>query len=235
MTFQEQPLQSRPNPVAPPSVFEPFDVVVDPERTVDLRDRLARTAWPVEPASVGADQGMPVATVRALADRWRELDLDAVAARVNAFPQLTTVIDGQRVHFWHVRAARPSGSPATALLLLHGWPSTLLEYARVVGPLTDPVAHGAPDAPAFDVVVPSLPGFGFSGPTTQTGWDSARSAGRSPRSWRAWATSGGASWGTTSARWSAASSGSSRRTGSSACTCSRSSRSRRAMRTRTRG
>ncbi len=99
-----------------------------------------------------------------------------VADRVNAHPQYTTTIDGQRVHFWHVRATNPSGSPATALLLLHGWPSTLLEYARLVGPLSAPAAHGAPDAPRFDVVVPSLPGFGFSGPTTQTGWDSARVA-----------------------------------------------------------
>ncbi|MFC8734102.1 epoxide hydrolase family protein [Luteimicrobium sp. NPDC057192] len=176
MTVQEHPQQTRPEPSKPPGVIEPFEVVVDPERVTDLRDRLARTAWPVEPAGAGADQGMPVATVRALADRWRALDLEEVAARVNAHPQFTATVDGQRVHFWHVRAARPSGSPATALLLLHGWPSTLLEYARVVGPLTDPAAHGAPDAPAFDVVVPSLPGFGFSGPTTETGWDSARSA-----------------------------------------------------------
>ncbi|MGC5166642.1 epoxide hydrolase family protein [Luteimicrobium sp. DT211] len=175
MTVQEQHQQTV-TPTEPPTAFEPFEVVVDPERVTDLRDRLARTVWPVEPAGVGADQGMPVATVRALADRWRELDLDEVASRVNAHPQYTTTVDGQRVHFWHVRSARPSGSPATALLLLHGWPSTLLEYERVVGPLTEPAAHGAPGAPAFDVVVPSLPGFGFSGPTTETGWDSARSA-----------------------------------------------------------
>ncbi|HWK93171.1 MAG TPA: epoxide hydrolase [Luteimicrobium sp.] len=176
MTVQEQPRPTRPQPVAPPTAFEPFEVVVAPERVTDLRDRLARTAWPLEPAGAGAEQGMPLSTVRALADRWRTLDLDEVASRVNAHPQYTTTVDDQRVHFWHVRAARPSGSPATALLLLHGWPSTLLEYARVVGPLTEPAAHGAPDAPAFDVVVPSLPGFGFSGPTTRTGWDSARAA-----------------------------------------------------------
>jgi len=175
-TMSKQQELTQATTTAPSRAFERFEVVVAPDRTADLRDRLARTAWPVEPAGVGADQGMPVGTVRELAERWRELDLDEVAARVNAYPQLTTTIDGQRVHFWHVRADRPSGSPATALLLLHGWPSTLLEYARVVGPLTDPGAHGAPDAPAFDVVVPSLPGFGFSGPTTETGWDSARSA-----------------------------------------------------------
>jgi pimeloyl-ACP methyl ester carboxylesterase len=153
---------------------EPFTVAFDPAEVADLRARLERARWPLEPEGVGADQGMPVDVVHALADRWRDgFDIGAVADRFNARPQFITTIDGERVHFWHVRSPEPGALP---LVLLHGWPSTLLEYERVIGPLTDPRAHGLPDGPAFDVVVPSLPGFGFSGPTVETGWDSARTA-----------------------------------------------------------
>ena len=157
------------------AVISPFTVRFDQAAVTDLRTRLARTRWPAEPAGVGTDQGMPVATVREMAEAWAALDLSAVEARLNAFPQFVTEVDGERVHFWHVRSTVPGATP---LLLLHGWPSSVLEFEAVVGPLTDPAAHGAPaGTPAFDVVVPSLPGFGFSGPTTSTGWDSARSAG----------------------------------------------------------
>jgi pimeloyl-ACP methyl ester carboxylesterase len=152
----------------------PFTVRFDADEVDDLRERLARTRWPVEPEGAGADYGMPLPVVWEWADRWRDgFDLGAAERRLNAFPQFTTVIDGQRIHFWHVRSAEPGALP---LLLLHGWPSTVLEFERVVGPLIDPRAHGLDPSVAFDVVVPSLPGFGFSGPTTERGWDSARAA-----------------------------------------------------------
>ena len=94
-------------------------------------------------------------------------------AKLNAYPQFTTTIDGQNIHFLHIRSAEPGAFP---LLLLHGWPGSVLEFAQMTGPLTAPRAHGAEQARAFDVVVPSLPGYGFSGPTTEPGWDSARMA-----------------------------------------------------------
>lgn len=161
-------------PAADEAAVEPFTVRFADEQVTDLRERLARTRWTSEPAGAGTEYGIPVAAVRAWADRWRDgFDFAAAAARLNALPQFTTVIDGQRVHFGHVRSPHPDALP---LVLVHGWPSSVLEFERVVGPLTDPAAHGAPGAPAFDLVVPSVPGFGFGGPTTETGWDSERVA-----------------------------------------------------------
>ncbi|WP_026313876.1 epoxide hydrolase family protein [Actinomadura flavalba] len=126
---------------------------------------------PVEP---GWEYGVPGAFVRELTERWRDgFDWRAQEARLNAFPQYTTEIDGQNVHFVHVRSAEPGAVP---LVLTHGWPSTFVEYVDLIGPLTDPAAHGGDPADAFHVVVPSLPGFGFSGPTRTRGWDAARTA-----------------------------------------------------------
>ncbi len=140
----------------------------------DLAHRLAGTRWPNEVDGAGTDYGMPLDVVRRLALRWGGgYDWRAHEATLNGFPQYTTTIDGQNIHFLHVRSARPDALP---LLLLHGWPGSVLEFAGMIGPLTDPAAHAAPDAPAFHVVVPSLPGYGFSGPTTERGWDSARMA-----------------------------------------------------------
>ncbi|WP_022880672.1 epoxide hydrolase family protein [Gryllotalpicola ginsengisoli] len=152
----------------------PFTVRFDPAEIDELRARLSRTRWPVEPTGTGADWGMPAATVRAWADRWRDgFDFDAAQRRLNAFPQFTTQLEGQTMHFWHVRSSEPGALP---LVLMHGWPATVLEFEHVVGLLTEPAAHGAPGAPAFHVVVPSAPGFGFGGPTTGLGWDAARHA-----------------------------------------------------------
>jgi pimeloyl-ACP methyl ester carboxylesterase len=117
---------------------------------------------------------MPVAAVRRFADRWTDgFDWRAQEARLNALPQFTTTIDGQTIHFVHVRAAESGAMP---VLLLHGWPGSVVEFLGVIGPLTDPRAYGGDSASAFDVVIPSLPGYGFSGPTTEPGWDSARMA-----------------------------------------------------------
>jgi pimeloyl-ACP methyl ester carboxylesterase len=141
----------------------------------DLRERLARTRWADElPEGVPGDYGVRVAPVAELVRRWRdEFDWRAVEATLNAIPQYTTTIDGQRIHFLHVRSAEPGAFP---LLLAHGWPGTFVEFLDVIGPLTDPVAHGGTSDQAFDLVVPSTPGFAFSGPTTVAGWGKHRIA-----------------------------------------------------------
>ena len=117
---------------------------------------------------------MPLGVVQRLAERWRTgYDWRAHEARLNQIPQYTTTIDGQDIHFLHVRSEEPAAVP---LLLLHGWPGSVLEFAGMIGPLTGPRAHGGDPSRAFHVVVPSLPRYGFSGPTTEPGWDSARMA-----------------------------------------------------------
>jgi pimeloyl-ACP methyl ester carboxylesterase len=152
----------------------PFRVDIPQADLDDLAERLAATRWPDEVTGAGTRYGMPLAVVKRLAQRWAGgYDWRAHEARLNEFPQYTTVIDGQSIHFLHVRSAEPGAVP---LLLLHGWPGTVAEFAAMIGPLTDPRGHGADPSRAFHVVVPSLPGYGFSGPTTEPGWDSARMA-----------------------------------------------------------
>jgi pimeloyl-ACP methyl ester carboxylesterase len=152
----------------------PFRIDIPQADLDDLAARLAATRWPDEVAGAGTSYGMPLAVVKRLAQRWASgYDWRAHEARLNEFPQYATVIDGQRIHFLHVRSAEPDAVP---LLLLHGWPGTVAEFAAMIGPLTDPRGHGGDPSRAFHVVVPSLPGYGFSGPTTEPGWDSARMA-----------------------------------------------------------
>ncbi|MGY0231498.1 epoxide hydrolase family protein [Longispora urticae] len=142
----------------------------------DLADRLERVRFTDEIPD--ADYGVGLARLRRLVGRWRDgFDWRAVEARLNAYPQYVTEIDGQNVHFLHVRSAEPDALP---LVLTHGWPGSVLEFERLIGPLTDPRAHGADPAQAFHLVIPSLPGFGPSGPTTEPGWGTDRTA-------RAWA------------------------------------------------
>ncbi|MFY9929401.1 MAG: epoxide hydrolase family protein, partial [Streptosporangiaceae bacterium] len=144
----------------------------------DLRDRLARTRWPDELPGVSWSYGVPLQRVKDLAAYWQSgYDWRAQEARLNEVPQFTTVIDGQRVHFVHVRSPEPGAFP---LLLTHGWPGSVAEFAQIIGPLSDPRGHGGDPADAFGIVAPTLPGFGFSGPTTATSWDTSRIA-------RAWA------------------------------------------------
>lgn len=158
--------------------INPFRIDVPHADLDDLHDRLARTRWPDELPGVGWSYGVPTSYARRLAEHWRtRYDWRAHEAALNAFPQFTTEIDGQNVHFLHVRSAEPGALP---LIVTHGWPGSVAEFTKVVGPLTDPVAYGGSAADAFDVVVPSIPGFGFSGPTTEPGWDLDRVA-------RAWA------------------------------------------------
>lgn len=150
-----------------------------PERDlIDLTDRLGRARWPDELAGVGWSYGVALERVRELVAYWRDrFDWRAQQERLNEFPQFTTVIDDQRIHFLHVRSPEPGAFP---LLLTHGWPGSFAEFAGLIGPLTDPRHHDGNPADAFDVVVPSLPGFGFSTPVNQTGWDVGHVA-------RAWA------------------------------------------------
>ena len=154
--------------------IEAFRIGIPQSDLDDLSARLAATRWPGEVSKAGTAYGMPLEVVQRLAGRWRSgYDWRAQEARLNEFPQFTTVIDGQNVHFLHVRSPEPDARP---LLLLHGWPGSVVEFLGLIGPLTDPRAHGADPSRAFHLVVPSLPGYGFSGPTTEPGWDSARMA-----------------------------------------------------------
>lgn len=156
------------------SSIRPFRVSVPEDALDDLRSRLARTRWPDELPDAGWSYGVPLARVRELAEHWRtDYDWRRHETRLNSFPQFTTEIDGQNLHFLHVRSPEPSALP---LLLTHGWPSTVADFCEIIGPLTDPRAHGADPATAFHVVAPSLPGYGFSGPTTEAGWGVTRIA-----------------------------------------------------------
>ncbi|XVQ10952.1 epoxide hydrolase family protein [Spirillospora sp. CA-255316] len=140
----------------------------------DLAARLDRTRWPDELPGVGWDHGIPLDRMKELVEYWRTgYDWRAQEAKLNEFPQFTTEIDGANVHFYHVRSPEPDALP---LILTHGWPSTSADFLDMIGPLTDPRAQGGDPADAFHVVIPSIPGFGFSGPTKEQGWDVPRVA-----------------------------------------------------------
>ncbi|WP_113694615.1 epoxide hydrolase family protein [Amycolatopsis albispora] len=154
-------------------MIRPFRIDI-PQTALDaLADRLENALLPNEIPGTGSAYGMPVDRVRELVRYWREeFDWRALEARLNAYPQFTTEIDGEDIHFLHVRSSREDATP---LVLSHGWPGTILEYLDVIELLTEPA-----DGPAFHLVIPSLPGFGFSGPTRSPGWNRYRTA-------RAWA------------------------------------------------
>jgi pimeloyl-ACP methyl ester carboxylesterase len=158
--------------------LKPFRIDIPQAALDDLHDRLDRTIWPDELPGAGWDYGVPLGYVKELAGYWRTgYDWRAWEARLNQYPQFITAIDGQSIHFLHVRSPEPEALP---LILTHGWPGSIVEFLELIGPLTDPRAHGGDPADAFHVVLPSLPGFGFSGPTHETGWNRYRTA-------RAWA------------------------------------------------
>ncbi|MGX1808485.1 epoxide hydrolase family protein [Nocardia sp. NPDC055321] len=144
---------------------EPFQIDIPADVIDDLHARLANTRWPDELPGVEWSYGIPTAYVRELAEYWRtEYDWRAHEAAWNRHPQFVTEIDGQRLHFLHVRSPEPNALP---LVLVHGWP--FADFTEVIGPLTDPRAHGGDPEDAFHLVIPTLPGFGFSGPTRQPG------------------------------------------------------------------
>ncbi len=154
--------------------IQPFRVDIAQADLDDLDERLARVRWPDEPPGAEWSYGVPLGYVRELVDHWRTAyDWRAQEACINEHPQFTTTIDGQCVHFLHVRSPVPGALP---LLCTHGWPMSVIEYLDVVGPLTDPGAHGGDPADAFDLVIPSLPGVAFSGPTHDRGWGTHRTA-----------------------------------------------------------
>jgi pimeloyl-ACP methyl ester carboxylesterase len=154
--------------------LRPYRINVPQADIDDLRDRLARTRWAPGLPRTGWERGVPAGYLRELAAYWAGgYDWRAHEATLNAIPQFITTIDGADVHFLHVRSAEPDATP---LMLLHGWPGSVVEFLDMIGPLTDPVAHGGDPADAFHLVIPSLPGYGFSGPLTETGWTDGRAA-----------------------------------------------------------
>jgi pimeloyl-ACP methyl ester carboxylesterase len=154
--------------------ISPFRIEIPQSDLDDLADRLTRTRWAASLPGAAWSRGVPVEYLRGLADYWRDgFDWRAAEARLNAYPQFTTEIDGQRIHFLHVRSQVPGATP---LLLAHGWPGSIVEFSHLIGPLTDPVAHGGTPDQAFHLVIPSLPGFAFSAPVTEAGWGTRRMA-----------------------------------------------------------
>ena len=152
----------------------PFHFELPEEQIDDLRQRVAATRWPTEELVSDRSQGVQSATLRALADYWTsEYDWGRLGARLNALEQFTTEIDGVTIHFIHVRSPHEDALP---LIMTHGWPGSVVELLDTVGPLTDPTAHGGTPDDAFHLVLPSLPGYGFSSEPTELGWDASRTA-----------------------------------------------------------
>jgi pimeloyl-ACP methyl ester carboxylesterase len=149
--------------------IRPFQVEVPEEELAELRRRIAATRWPEQETVADQTQGVQLATIQALATYWAtEYDFGRVEARLNAFPQFITEIDGLDIHFIHVRSSHENALP---IIITHGWPGSIVEMLNVIGPLSDPPAHGGDAQDAFDVVVPSIPGYGYSGKPTAPGWD----------------------------------------------------------------
>jgi len=171
-------LTSQPAAAQAGEPIRPFRVSVPEADLVDLRRRIAATRWPTKELVADRSQGVQLATLRELARYWTtEYDWRKCEARLNALPQFKTVIDGVEIHFIHVRSRHENAMP---LIMTHGWPGSVIELLGTVGPLTDPTKYGGTADDAFHLVLPSLPGYGFSGEPTELGWDAARIA-------RAWA------------------------------------------------
>jgi epoxide hydrolase len=163
-----------PKPLAPVQPDEtgvfPFRIAVAQADVDDLKERIARTRWPAESPGAGWSRGVPTDYLRDLAEYWRtKYDWRDHEAKLNANPQFTTTIDGQTIHFLHIRSPEPDAKP---LMLIHGWPGSVLEFVDLIGALSDPRAHGGDAADAFHLVIPSIPGHGFSRPLTDAGWTS---------------------------------------------------------------
>src|SRR6202171_1970616 len=150
-----------------------FHVSVREPYLTDLRRRIHATKWPERETVTDTSQGVQLATTQKLARYWTEYDWRKCEAKLNALPQFMTEIDGLDIHFIHVRSKHEKALP---VIVTHGWPGSIIEQLKIIGPLTDPTAHGAKAEDAFDVVIPSLPGYGFSGRPATTGWDPIRIA-----------------------------------------------------------
>src|SRR5215212_7495800 len=180
---ERSPTQQRPEVLMSTTVetateIRSFEVDVPQEKLDDLRRRIAMTRWPSKELVEDRSQGVQLTTLQELARYWTtEYDFGRIEARLNALPQFTTEIDGVAVHFIHVKSAHEDALP---LIMTHGWPGSVIEMLETIGPLTDPTAHGGSAEDAFDLVLPSLPGYGFSAEPAELGWDLGRTA-------RAWA------------------------------------------------
>jgi pimeloyl-ACP methyl ester carboxylesterase len=161
------------------NAIRPFHVNFPEAELTELRRRINATKWPERETVTDASQGVQLATIQALARYWAtEYDWRKIEAKMNALPQFITEIDGLDIHFVHVRSKHKNALP---LIVTHGWPGSIIEQLKIIDPLINPTAHGASELDAFDVVIPSMPGYGFSGKPTTTGWDPAHIA-------RAWVT-----------------------------------------------
>ena len=162
------------NKASDKNVIRPFQVNTPEADLTELRRRINATKWPERETVPDATQGVQLATMQALARYWgTEYDWRKAEARLNALPQFITEIDGLDIHFIHVRSKHENALP---LIVTHGWPGSIIEQMKIVDPLTNPTAHGASAADAFDVVIPSIPGYGYSGKPSAAGWDVARIA-----------------------------------------------------------
>src|SRR5262245_49484507 len=158
----------------PQTAIRPFQVNTPQEELDDLRRRIAATRLPHKELVTDRSQGVQLATMQALARYWGvEYDLGRVQSRLNALPQFTTEIDREDIHFIHVKSKHEKALP---LIITHGWPGSVIELLETVGPLTDPTAHGGTAEDAFDLVLPSIPGYGFSGEPMELGWNPGRTA-----------------------------------------------------------
>jgi pimeloyl-ACP methyl ester carboxylesterase len=157
-----------------PGAIRAFHFEASKDALDDLRKRIKATNWPERETVADASQGVQLATIQALARYWAtDYDWRKVEARLNAYPQFITEIDGLDIHFLHVRSQHKNALP---LIVTHGWPGSVIEQLKIIDPLTNPTAHGASASDAFDLVIPSMPGYGFSGKPTTTGWDPAHIA-----------------------------------------------------------
>jgi pimeloyl-ACP methyl ester carboxylesterase len=160
------------------SAIRPFRVSVPEAELTDLRRRVNATRWPERELVNDPSQGVQLATMKKLAEYWaKDYDWRKTEAKLNSYPQFVTNIDGLDIHFIHLKSKNPNALP---VIITHGWPGSIIEQLKIIGPLTDPVARGGKAEDSFDVIIPSLPGYGFSGKPTTTGWDPQRVA-------RAWA------------------------------------------------
>ena len=167
-------LPQEPAAAATDPAVRPFHVRFPDEALADLHRRLAATRWPDREIVTDQSQGVQLATLKQLVHHWgTDYDWRRVEARLNALPQFVTEIDGVDIHFIHVRSKHDNALP---LIVTHGWPGSVIEQLKIIDPLTNPTTHGGSASDAFDLVIPSMPGYGFSGKPTTTGWDPVRIA-----------------------------------------------------------
>jgi hypothetical protein len=161
-------------PAATGEAIHPFRIHVPDKDLADLRHRLVATRWPEKETVADDSQGVPLATMQELVRHWQtDYDWRKIEARLNALPQFITEIDGLDIHFIHVRSKHDKALP---LIITHGWPGSVIEQLKIIDPLANPTAHDGTATDAFHLVIPSLPGYGFSGKPSQPGWDPVRIA-----------------------------------------------------------